>query len=266
MVEDRTPDGGWVPGGPSLYCARAAAALGVRVTLATRLTEGYDRSVLAGLDVQSAPAESVPRYANTYDANGERTQYLLAPGDPLAITMELDTPADALIVAPAYHELRALPRVAHNLLAVSLQGVLRTTDREGRVRPAGDPVGAASPFSRPGSFVFFSEEDTDDPDGLAKALAAGEVTVLLTRGYRGATVYASGRVAHFDALPASPVDPTGAGDCFATAFLVRYVETGSLTDALRFALAAGALAVEGIGLAGIPTRTAIESRLSRVAA
>jgi len=236
------------------------------VTLVTRLTKGYDRAVLAGLDVKSAPAELPPRYANTYDASGERTQSLLAPGDPLDISLELESPADALIVAPAYHELRSLPHVRYNLLAVSLQGILRTTDAEGRVRPATDPAAAASPFARPGSFVFFSEEDTAEPDGLAQALAALNITVLLTRGYRGATLYASGQVAHFDALPARPVDPTGAGDCFATAFLVRYIETRSLTDALRFALAAGALAVEGFGLAGVPTRTAIESRLARVAA
>ena len=266
MVEDRAPDGGWVPGGPSLYCARAADALGARVTLVTRLNTAYDRAALAGLDVRSAPAATVPRYANRYDAHGERTQFLLAPGESLDVPLQLASPADALIVAPAYHECAAPPPIAHALLAVSLQGVLRTTDTEGRVRPVPDPAALTLAFSEPGSFAFFSEEDTDDPGSLATNLAARDVTVLLTRGYRGATVYAAGRITHFDALPARPVDPTGAGDCFASAFVVRYVETQSLAAALPFALAAGALAVEGSGLAGVPTRAAIESRLARVAA
>ncbi len=236
------------------------------MTLFTRLAESYDRTALAGLDVRSTPAATVPRYANSYDAGGERTQFLLAPGEPLDLPMLLESPADALIVAPAYHEFSALPSLPRLLLAVSLQGLLRTADAEGRIRPATDPTAAALPFSPPGSFAFFSEEDTEDPASLAQSLAARDVTVLLTRGYRGATVYASGRIAHFAALSARPVDPTGAGDCFATAFVVRYLETQNLADPLPFALAAGALAVEGLGLAGVPTRAAIESRLARVAA
>jgi sugar/nucleoside kinase (ribokinase family) len=62
------------------------------------------------------------------------------------------------------------------------------------------------------------------------------------------------------------VDPTGAGDCFATAFAVRYAETESFAEAGWFAAAAGALAVEGYGLAGVPTRAAIEQRMKQVAA
>jgi sugar/nucleoside kinase (ribokinase family) len=90
---------------------------------------------------------------------------------------------------------------------------------------------------------------------------------VLTRGYNGATLFDSdGSHHHWNALRASPVDPTGAGDCFASAFLFRLAETNELAAAMRFALAAGALAVEGSGLAGIATREAIESRMTREAA
>ncbi|MCK9521175.1 MAG: PfkB family carbohydrate kinase, partial [Dehalococcoidia bacterium] len=68
------------------------------------------------------------------------------------------------------------------------------------------------------------------------------------------------------AFAAEPVEPTGAGDCFATAFTVRFAETGDIDEASRFALAAGALAVEAHGLAAIPSRAAIEARLRKVAA
>ena len=70
----------------------------------------------------------------------------------------------------------------------------------------------------------------------------------------------------FAAAPARAVDPTGAGDCFAMAFVVRMVETNDLVNSCRFALAAGALATEGVGIAGIPSRKAVEDRLQGVAA
>lgn len=266
VVEDRAPGGGWVPGGPSLYSARTAASLGARVTLLTRLTPGYDRSALAGLDARAVLATALPRYANTYDAAGNRTQLLLSPGEPLDAPLHLETPADALIVAPAYHEFEALPVVPAPVLAVSYQGILRAANGEGHVLQMPDPASATLPFSAPGSFAFFSDEDAADSEGLARTLAGRGITVILTRGYRGATLYRGDAATPFPAAPAVPVDPTGAGDCFAAAFVVRFVETRSVEQAARFALAAAAVSVEGEGLAAIPTRAQVESRLARVAA
>lgn len=68
VTEDRAPDGGWVPGGPSLYAARMAHALGARVTLLTTLSPSFDRACLEGLEVPPFPADVLPRYANAYDA------------------------------------------------------------------------------------------------------------------------------------------------------------------------------------------------------
>ncbi len=266
VVEDRAPDGSWVPGGPSLYSARAAAALGARVTLLTRLTPGYDRAVLDGLDVRPISAASLPRYANSYDAGGRRTQLLISHGEPLDAALPLEAPADALLVAPAYHEFGALPVIPARLLAVCYQGILRAADGSGRVLPAVEPATATLPFSAPGSFAFFSDEDTADPDGLARTIAGRGVIVFLTRGARGATLFRDGTAASFAALPASPVDPTGAGDCFAAAFMVRFAESRSIETATQFALAAAALSVEGEGLAALPARAEVELRLARAAA
>lgn len=266
VVEDRAPDGSWVPGGPSLYSARTAAALGAEVTLITRLPAGYDRAVLAGLELQALDAGHAPRYANSYTPAGDRAQLLLHPGEPLDCHLALPRPADALLVAPAYHEFDALPVVPAKVLAVSYQGILRRADGAGRIHPTPDPDTAVLPFAAPGSFAFFSEEDTAQPEALAAFLATRNVTVLLTRGYRGAVMYHGGSVHHFEAVPATATDPTGAGDCFATAFVVRYIETARLKDACHFALAAGSLAVEAPALAGVPTRAQIESRMARVAA
>lgn len=266
VVEDQA-QGGWMPGGPSLFSARTALALGAEVSLISRIPAGYDRSVLAGLDVHGFPARTAPRYANAYSPTGKRTQLLLNEGEPLDPgAARLDRPADGLIVAPAYHELSGLPVLVSPVTGVSLQGALRTVDAQGHVLPAVDPEAAVAGFVRAGCFAFFSEEDTADPEALARSVASRGAIVLLTRGFSGATLFKGDAVTRLDAIAADPVDPTGAGDCFATAFVVRYVETGDIGTACQFALAAGSLAVEAPGLAGVPTRAAIEERLAKVAA
>ena len=267
MAEDRAPDGGWVPGGPSLYSARMAHALGARVTLLTALSPAFDRSCLAGLDVRAVPAAVLPRYANSYDARGDRTQLLLSPGEALRIhSEEFDEVPDAFLVAPAYHEFESTPPIEARFTGVSLQGPLRTVEGE-VVRPHPSPRNVAMAFVRAGDCVFFSEEDTPDAEGLAGYLGELGATVLLTRGYRGATMVAGGIKRELKAVPVTAVDPTGAGDCFATAFMVRLAESGGDTSAAsRFGLAAGALAVEGFGVAGIPSREQIEQRMAREAA
>jgi sugar/nucleoside kinase (ribokinase family) len=268
---DRTPDGGWTPGGPSLYASRASAALGADVSLVTGLEDDFDRSVLNGLDVRASqiPAH-LPRYANSYDANGDRTQLLLAEGDPLELVPRLkpgETP-DVVFLTPAYHEFRRAPlRFKGSLVGVSLQGPLRSKDGDNRVIHHPEPRAVANSFIRAGWIAFFSEEDTADPDALAGHISRLRGVAVLTRGYNGATLFDSdGSNHHWDAIAAAPVDPTGAGDCFASAFMFRLAETEELASAMRFALAAGSLAVEGQGLAGVPTRQAIEARMTREAA
>jgi sugar/nucleoside kinase (ribokinase family) len=264
--QDLAPDGSWVPGGPALYAARMALSLGARVDLITRLTDDYDRSVLDGIHVVAIEAEQCCRYANAYDANGDRTQILLAEGDPINPSFIGVSGANAYMLAPAYHEFAAMPNLQATVVAVSLQGPLRTTDAGGKVVHHPDPFGQADPFIAPGTLAFFSEEDTADAPALARHIGAIGGIALLTRGYRGAVMFDGANERSFTAIPATSLDPTGAGDCFAMAFVVRMVETDDLGEACRFALAAGSLAVEAQGVAGIPSREAVERRLEGVAA
>ena len=67
-----------------------------------------------------------------------------------------------------------------------------------------------------------------------------------------------------DAFPEEEVDPTGAGDTFATGFLIRLHETGDVGEAARFGAAAASLSVGGIGAAAMPSRAEIEERMRRV--
>jgi hypothetical protein len=222
--------------------------------------------VLAGLDVHALPANDVPRYVNTYDGAGNRTQRLLTTGEPIRLEVAPGPgPIDVLVLAPAFDELDGMPAWGARVRAVSLQGVLRA--REGdRVVPRADAWRACEPFVTPGGFYFLSDEDTPAAATLAGRIAAAGATCFVTHAREGATRYAGSLVTHRPAFPAAAVEPTGAGDVFATSFAVRLAECGDADDAWTFALMAGALAVEGAGLDGIPQRAAIEARLARVAA
>jgi ribokinase len=64
------------------------------------------------------------------------------------------------------------------------------------------------------------------------------------------------------AFNVTPVDPTGAGDAFCGAFATALSEGKSLEQALRFANAAGALAVTVAGAEpSLPNRATIVSFL-----
>ena len=216
------------------------------------------------IEVRSQPGE-VPRYANTYEKSGNRKQFLLAEGSPLQLVPHLapgEEPEIAFIT-PAFHEFRRAPlRFQGAIVGVSLQGPLRAITGRQRVIHHSHPFSVAEKFVRPGWLAFLSDEDAADPEALCEYIADHGAVAVLTRGHNGATLFDSdGTTQHWDALPARPVDPTGAGDCFASAFLFRLSETEELNSAMEFALAAGALAVEGSGLRGVATREAIESRM-----
>ena len=69
----------------------------------------------------------------------------------------------------------------------------------------------------------------------------------LTFAERGAILFVNGERYNIPAAPATEVEPTGAGDVFAAAFLVRYNLTGDPFEAASYAAAAGALTVEAAG-------------------
>lgn len=262
------PDGTTAPGGPSLYNARMALALGAEVTLMTALPDPGERGgALGAVRVEVVAAGELPEYENRYTADGRREQWLRAEGAPFPRDWWGAVPAaDALVLAPAYRELTGAPPRVSGLLAVELQGLLRSRDHEGRVVPRTSPELAVAPFVVPEAWFFLSDEDTDGVDGFAAGLIGRGVNVVVTRAALGATSYVRGEVRSWSACPARAVDPTGAGDAFAATFVVRLAETGDWRGAMCWALAAGALATEGRGLDGIPTRAAVQARACQEAA
>jgi ribokinase len=96
------------------------------------------------------------------------------------------------------------------------------------------------------------------PAGLAATAALarklpGTLDVVVTLGAGGALVVPrlGGPVTHIPAPPVTPVDATGAGDCFCGTLAVTLAAGASLADAARISVAAAALSVTGAGARGL---------------
>jgi sugar/nucleoside kinase (ribokinase family) len=110
--------------------------------------------------------------------------------------------------------------------------------------------------------LVLSIEDVKGDEELVAGYARHCALVALTRGAQGATLFVRGQPHHIEAFPAIERDPTGAGDVFAAALLVRLRETGDPFEAARFAACVAAGSVEGQGASRIPTRAEVEQRLA----
>jgi len=84
----------------------------------------------------------------------------------------------------------------------------------------------------------------------------------VTRGPRGAILFVNGDQYGVEPDVAVELDETGAGDVFATAFLIAYNRDGNAWDAAAVAACCAAASVEGEGVAAIPDRATLQARLA----
>lgn len=101
---------------------------------------------------------------------------------------------------------------------------------------------------------------------LARELAGPGTAVVVTLGARGAVVVPAGNVpALLQAPPpVTPVDTTGAGDCFCGALCQALARGQELPEAVRYAATAAALSTTGPGARGaLPANRDVQAALER---
>ncbi len=247
--------------GGAAYSALAASRLGRRVGLFT--SYGPDLKPGPDLDEVQVMARSTPRstvFRNSYRA-GRREQRVLSASLPLNQAEIPPTWRQAAIVhlAPMVGEvgpefLEAFPGA---LMGASTQGWVRRIGPEGVVEPS--PWAWSDQALSRLDAVIFSLEDVAGDEALILRWAAQARCLVLTEGKRGAWVYCHGEKRHIKAFRvAKVVDPTGAGDVFASAFLVKWAEGMDPFQAAAFAGVAASFVVEHQGLAGVPTLAQLE--------
>ncbi len=95
-------------------------------------------------------------------------------------------------------------------------------------------------------------------------LKKGPEAVVLKLGNEGAFLTTKTQEKYFPAHKVNVVDTTAAGDAFSAALSVAIVEGMTLQEAVKFANAAGALAVTKLGAhSSLPTRQEVETLLSQ---
>lgn len=251
-------------GGTVTYAAVQAQRLGLSVGVVTAAVEELGvEAALPFAEVVRVPAEADTTFENVYGPEG-RTQRILAVAPALQVEQVPAAwrAAPIVLLGPLFREIgpeMAAWFASASLVAVSAQGWVRSADADGRVRH--EPWTGA-PYWTGADVLFASDEDlAGDEAELARWIADVPV-VAVTRSSRGARVFERGVLREMAAYPAEEVDATGAGDTFATGFLVRYRETEDVAEAARFGAAAASLSVAGVGVASIEGREAIEGRMA----
>lgn len=277
VTRDLLPGATFTLGGTVTFAALTAYHLGLAAALVTRADEmllAELPTLLPGIGLAARSAPVTTTFENSYAA-GFRTQYLreCAPLLDLADIPPDWLAAPILLLGPLAQEIpptliRALPRAPGSLLAATPQGWLRRWDDDGRVWPT--PWEQAETLLPLLDVLILSHDDllpfADNRREMADAMLATWSTrvplLLATDGRAGATLFEHGEVTHFLAYPALEVDPTGAGDVFAAAFLTHFHQHGDSHAATKFANCVAALSIEHPGISGIPTPAQIQNRLA----
>ena len=108
--------------------------------------------------------------------------------------------------------------------------------------------------------LILSNEDIAGYEDLFPEIIAAIDLVVLTRGHQFATVYQHGQVLDFPVYATNIIDPTGAGDTFATGFLVNYLETKDIRSAMAFGHVVASFCIENVGLDGLKNLELVEQR------
>ncbi len=272
VARDLQGDGSFRLGGTVTYAALLAQRHGLSLGILTSAPSEVIaelQTLLPAADIRAVLTPVATVFENRYVPGG-RVQYLRARATTLTAAHLPHEWHDAPItllgpiadeVAP---DLAAVLRGP--LRAATPQGWLRAWDATGRVTPT--PWASAPAIIPTLTDLILSEEDlaiaAGATDGTAQVAqwAAQIPRVVLTDGPRGAALWHVGVRRHIPAFPVAEVDPTGAGDTFACAYLIALQQTGDVLAAVRSAHAAASFVVQSLGTTGIPTPEQIAARLA----
>ena len=279
VTHDWYPDGGGggqgraLPGGCAYYAVQVWKHLGSCARLVTSVGRNFAFcGALEGVSLAGRGGLRTTAFYNHYPHGAPRQQWVRAQAPRIQPTWAPASflEAEVVFLAPVLGEVSFTQwvwraRSRGRLLGVGLQGFLKGVEARGAAgaierrgarepeRRAGRVVGCPGAF--PGralelaDVVFLSQEDLQEgPPAMMETLRSAVPVVVKTLGRKGAAVYAEGRTFHVGIYETSEVvDPTGAGDTFAAAFLLALSWGATPMAAARLGSAASSIIIEGQG-------------------
>ena len=256
---------GYRIGGTVSFAAVTALRLGRKPTIITRAAATTDFSELSPeIDLRILPSPTTTTFVNVYTEEG-RTQYTYAQSAPIHaadIADELRSPS-LVLLGPLVDDV--MPDVAalfdtNVLVGAVPQGWMRCWDETGRVY---SKRWTNETEILPHLDVLILSQEDIDYDLSRLELPFHHVPLVVMTEYRaGSTIFRREKDKTTTQIkipprPANEVDPTGAGDVFAAAFLLCLQETADPIHAARFANVTASFSVEKVGTSGIPSRAAV---------
>jgi len=278
----KTPPVRMVLGGSVTYVSVAAARLGARVSVISKVGKDFPAEYrnwlqrnnvdLSGL--RQAEAGATTRFSLEYQATWERRLQLKARAPPITASDIPDSfRARAIHVAPIADELStdAVKKLRKSAPTLSLdpQGFVRDFTARGIVR--------LKSWTDPSLMelvdVYKSSSDeirvvTGTPNirqAARKILDYGVKVVVVTQGMRGSTLLFD--ETFFNVPPCNPrklVDPTGAGDAYIGAFLAEYIRSEDPLWCACVGSASASFVVEDIGPSGFGGREVTYARAREI--
>jgi hypothetical protein len=266
LTQDLTPHGPRL-GGTTTYSALTARAMGLRVGVLTACGEGLDMPELKqeGIHVIAMRSDVTTTFENIHTPVG-RIQYLHS----VASTIHLSMVPEAWRSTPIVHmgpvareiELNLARAFTNSFVGLTPQGWMRTWDADGLVSFGEWPE--ASYVLQSASAAVISVHDVHGNEEIIEEMASSIRVLAVTDGPNGARLYWNGDLRHFRPPEVAEIDPTGAGDIFASAFFIRLHATRDPWEAARFATNLASYSVLRVGLDGIPRSEEIQAAMIEV--
>jgi sugar/nucleoside kinase (ribokinase family) len=251
-------------GGPPTYTSIAAAKLGAKVSVISKVGEDFQNKYLKWLKANGVDLSGLKqvkgavttRFILTY-RNGQRKLQLRSRA-PAISTQDIPDSlrTKALHIAPIANEIQnaaiAKLRERTEILSLDPQGFVRTFDKRGNtcLRPwkANQALTQIDIYKSSSREIRMVTQVKELPQAMRRIQDYGAKIVMVTKGIKGTILLVDDGFYHIPACkPRVFRDPTGAGDAFIGAFLAEYSQGKEPLWCACVGSAASSFVVEGIG-------------------
>lgn len=253
------------PGGSVLYGSKTAEKMGYASALWTCAQRDFPPPELfQGMEVKLSATDRISTFHHQWLRESGRRRLRL---DELAAPLRADTLPETwrksrrVMIAPIWDEIgpESLGWFETEFVGLTPQGWFRQRTHEGEVFFTSSRWNT---LPRKAKLIVVSVDDIEqDPQAWEWIKASAEVAVK-TMGKRGHLLATDeGEKILLPPHVSQEVDPTGAGDVFASSMLIALSEGLTPEDAACFASVAASFVVEKPGIEGLPNREEMMARL-----